>query len=66
MSWYPSVICFSTSDGSNGINYFRMYAEIEALIDFYSWTVPEAKKLTVRERRHWFQRVKFKRESTKS
>jgi hypothetical protein len=59
------VNCFSTSDGSNGINYYRMYHEIEQLVDFYNWSIAETKKLTVRERRHWYQRVKNKIENRK-
>ncbi len=54
------MIYFSTSDGSNGINYFRMYGEVEQLVDFYNWRLEDAKKLTVRERRHWYKRVKHK------
>jgi len=42
-----------------------MYYEIEQLVDFYNWPVHEAKKLSVRERRHWYKRVQVKKESPK-
>jgi hypothetical protein len=58
------VICFSTSDGSEGLNFRRTYGEVEAIIDYYNaWTVDYAMSLTVRERRHWFNRVRVKVEN---
>jgi len=40
-----------------------MYGEVEQLVDFYGWTLQEAKLLSVRERRHWYARAKAKKES---
>lgn len=59
------VTCFSNSDGSNGINYYRMYGELETLVDYYRWTLAEAKALSVRERRHLYERIKVKVENGK-
>lgn len=42
-----------------------MYYEVEQLVDFYNWRVEDVKKLTVRERRHWFNRVKYKIDNRK-
>lgn len=40
-----------------------MYGEMEAIIDFYGWTLPQAKALSVRERRHFYERVKAMKEN---
>jgi hypothetical protein len=50
-------------DGSDGINYYRMYGEVEAIVDYFGWTLDAAKRLGVRERRHWYKRAKAKKES---
>jgi len=56
-----SVICFSTSDGSKGLNYPLLYREIETIVEvFPAWTVKDIKSLTVRERKHWFKRSEAK------
>lgn len=40
-----------------------MYYIVEQLVDYYGWTVEQAKKLSFREREHWFSRVRVKKES---
>jgi len=40
-----------------------MYGEVEALVDYYSWNLLDVKRLSVRERRHWYKRIKAKKES---
>ena len=40
-----------------------MYGELEALVDFYGWTLDYAKKLSFRERKHWYKRAQVKKES---
>jgi hypothetical protein len=53
------VICFLTSDGSEGLNYYTMYGEVEVLVDcFPNWTIKDIKKLSSRERKHWVKRAK--------
>jgi hypothetical protein len=36
---------------------------MEALIDHYNWTLQDVKNMTVRERRHWYGRLRAKKES---
>jgi|KBSMisStaDraftv2_1062788.scaffolds.fasta_scaffold4191060_2 hypothetical protein len=40
-----------------------MYGELEALVDFYGWTLDYAKSLCFRERKHWYKRAQVKKES---
>lgn len=43
-----------------------MYYVIEQLVDYYGWTVDQAKRLTYREREHWYKRVEAKKARIRS
>lgn len=48
--------CFRNSD------YQLAYSEYEQLVDAYGWQLPDIKKLSIRERRHWVNRYLYKLE----
>lgn len=50
------VSCFGN------FNYLDLYKEYEQLVDGYSWSIFESRKLTYRERKHWVARYLFKLE----
>ena len=42
-----------------------MYGEVEALCDHFGWRLEEAKRLSFRERKHWYKRAQVQKESTR-
>jgi len=43
-----------------------MYGEMEALVDFFGWKLSEVKRLSFRERKHWYRRAQAKKENMRS
>jgi hypothetical protein len=63
MSPWDWVICFSTSDGEKGLNYYQTYTEIENIFDQFPFLGLESiKNLSVRERKYWYKKAKVKAE----
>lgn len=48
--------CFGNSD------YSDLYRDYEQLVDAYHWSIPDIRKLSYRERRHWVRRYVHKLE----